>query len=184
MKDEPTVFKTSDPRVLESFTKAKDAHAEWRKAIHEFTKSVHPEAGPMVGTTWGVDNFDGISLVDPIPDGWRVMKQKRGADFLVPKRSVKAGKAAGAQLDALRKAPDVRASLLGMPNLVWHGMGSTSPGVDDRLEDGVLYVTWSTDPIKADKGFSNTAELDLDIWERVKLSEFYALKEAKEQVSA
>lgn len=184
---ELTVFRTSNPVALASFESAVEEYKAWSDRIREFARSAHPDAHPMVGTAWGQDRFDGISMVDPIPDGWRVQKQKLGSTYLVPKRSVKAGKEAATRMDELHRAPDVRASLPGMPNVVWMGMGTTSPGVHPDLEQGALYVTWSGDPTgdKANAGFSKTAEtVDLNLWERVKLSDYYALKEAKESVDA
>lgn len=180
------IFKTTDPVALLAYEEAITEYQLWTDRILAFAKEVHPDAKPMTSTTWGEHRLGGVSKVDPIPDGWRVDKNKSGyEEYLVPRRSVKEGKAWAKRLDELRQAPNVRSALPGMPTNVFSGLALLNPGIEER--DGTLYVIWSEDPRrdKADTGFSKVDAVDESIWEHMKLSEWYAMKEAeKESVDA
>lgn len=170
-----TVFRTSDPAVLAAYNDAIAEHKKWGKEIEAFGREVHPDAKPMVGWAWGERRFDGLSVVDPVPHGWRVKSQKRGEDFMVPNKSLKAGKEWAKRMKELYSAPNVRGALPGMPTNVFSGSTLMHPGIDEK--DGVLYAVWSNDPRNADTGFSKVEKLDESLWEQMKLSEWYAMQE-------
>jgi hypothetical protein len=181
MNDDKVVFRTTHPEVLTAFKQAVDAYDKWGKRIRAFAKEVHPDAKPMVSEAWGDRQLGGISMVEPIPDGWRIDNNKAGYPrYLVPRRSVKAGKEWAKRLDELRNAPSIRSALPGMPSNVVSGISLLNPGLEER--NGVLYATWAEDPrrSKADTGFSKTDTVEESIWEQVKLSEYYAIKESEE----
>lgn len=110
----------------------------------------------------------------PIPDGWRRDRATDGA--IVPDRRRGPGKKLGKQLDGLT-IPDLRKRLPGgMPEMVWNLADGKvhSPGF--AFMGGALYVEWGCDPEKVER----SATLAPEIWERVKLSEYYAVVEREE----
>lgn len=181
MSRDLVVFKTCNEEVLASFHEAVVQHRAWADAIQTFAKEVHPDAKPMVRREnfGGGDRFDGVSVVDPAPEGWRVKNQRTGAPIMVPRLSTKAGKAWNKRLAEVSRAPDVRASLPGMPDGALTGFSWIAPAIEES--DGYLWVKWSHDPMDADLGWSSKHKsVDFSIWERVKLSEFYAMTERQE----
>ena len=179
---ELVVYKSAIPIVLRAWEQATSDYTDWSTGIFTFAKDVHPDAKPIVGSAWGDDRLMGLSVVDPLPDGWRVVKSRRGHDFMIPKQNTKVGKTANVMFEAVRKAPQVLSMLPGMPSVVFAKGSSYTPGT--LTMDGVLYVSWGCDPNDSDLGFSKVDKVDTDLWERVKLSEYYAAKEANESVPA
>lgn len=171
-----TVFRSSHPTVLTAYKESIAKYKAWGKQIVAFAREVHPDARPMVGWAWGERRFDGLTIVDPLPDGWRVKSQKNGEDFMVPNKSLKAGKAWAKRMKELYSAPNVREALPGMVTNVFNGHTLMHPGIEEV--DGVLYAVWSHDPREADTGFSKEEKLDETLWEQMKLSEWYAMQEA------
>lgn len=115
----------------------------------------------------------------PVPDGWR--RDRDTADVIVPDRRRAAGKALAARLDALTM-PDPRRDLpsCGMPEaassaprgrMYWPGM---------QLLGDAVYVTWGCDPERVEEN----GQVDPAVWERVRLSEYYAAVEATEAAEA
>lgn len=101
---------------------------------------------------------------DVVPQGWR----RNGNGNIVPNKRLKAGKAAQAQLDELnRQAPrDLSARLKGMPDRAFAGNHLYEPGAFKH--EGAIYVYWGGAP----------EDVDLEVWDELKLSELYAAKEA------
>jgi hypothetical protein len=165
-----TVYRTTDPAVLATWHATHTAIEEWRQRVEALMAELGMSSrqiwyDEVSGEVYGVSR-DG----DAIPEGWRYDQRRH---CLVPRRSTKEGKAIGARLDAMRR-PDPRA-LQGMPRTTF---AADQPllmtcGVDEMA--GALYVRWS--------GQVREAEVDLTIWARVKLSEYYAVREAAEEVA-
>lgn len=159
-----TIYRTTNPDVLQRWHQVNNDMDGWQKQV-ETTLEAMGMGGRSIyydqvsGRVTGVGHNDG----ETIPDGWR---QDRRNDHLVPRLTTKAGKAAGAKLDALRR-PDPR-DLKGMPKHAFAGLSFLTCGL--AFMDGALYVRWSK-PIREQ-------EVDLTIWERVKLSAYYAVVEA------
>lgn len=175
------VFRSDKQEVLDALHAAKDAYLEWSDRIEAFAAEVHPDSKPMVRrqNRGGGDRFDAVSVREPVPEGWRVKTQREGADLMVPRLSTKAGKAWNERLNEIREAPDIRSSLPGMPSGGLDGLAYVAPGIEEH--DGAVWVIWSCDPDAMDSGWSRTSKkVDGFIWERVKLSEYYAMKEALE----
>ncbi|MFI7449578.1 hypothetical protein ACIBQX_18925 [Nonomuraea sp. NPDC049714] len=161
-----TVYRTTNADVLKRWhetAKAREAWGEQMKAFlaeHGFGKRQVWTIN-ITGYIAGIEHDDG-----DVPEGWRIDRYGR----LVPRRSTKAGKAIAAKLDALRQ-PDPRASLPGMPGECLVSLALLTCGL--RVIDDALFATWSQ-PIPEER-------VDLDIWERIKLSEYYAAIEADDE---
>ena len=108
---------------------------------------------------------------EPVPDAWR--RDRKNPDVIVPARRTKAGRDIHDRLATLAR-PCPRHNLPGgMPKMAISGLALMHPGVD-RIGDTV-YVTWSGEL----KG-GDADRVDLDVWQRIKLSEYYAAVEAAE----
>lgn len=166
-----TVYRSTHPDVLAAWNKAEQRAAEivnQRKAFlaeHGFTERTIAVRGQwMIGVAHPEDQ--------PVPDGWRHDRSLTGA--IVPARRTTAGKKIGAQLDKLT-LPSPRKNLPGgMPEMAWGDHRMYRPGI--ALIGDAIYVKWGCDPETVDQ----MAKVDRDVWERVKLSEYYAVLEAEE----
>lgn len=161
-----TVYRTTNADVLKRWHDTNAAVTEWAKTL-EIALEEMGVGGRMAfydqvsGRVIGVAAHGG-----PIPEGWR---RDRSHDRIVPARSTKPGKAIGARLDALRR-PEVR-DLPGMPKHAMPGLCLLTVGLEEI--DGVVYAKWSR-PISED-------EVDLAVWERVKLSEYFRVLEEQQE---
>ncbi|MDP4501017.1 hypothetical protein [Nonomuraea turcica] len=160
-----TIYRTTSPAVLQRWHDTENAIEAWGKQV----EAALAELG-MGDRTIYYDQVSGritgISTeADDIPDGWRM---DRRTYHLVPRLTSKAGKAIGAKLDSLRR-PDPR-DLPGMPKHAFAGLSFLTCGL--AFMGGALYAQWSK-PIPEHN-------VDLATWERVKLSEYYAVLEAHE----
>ncbi|MEW9530733.1 hypothetical protein [Microbispora sp. NPDC049125] len=158
------VYRSARPQVVSAYQAAFAALEEWAKQTEEVLAR-RGLSGRMVYYTnsdnrlVGVGHNDG----DDIPDGWR-FDHKRGC--LVPRLTSAEGKRIAAELAELRK-PDPREAAPGMPkNILASGQFMTC-GMD--LMEGAVYAWWP-DSIPVE-------QVDLTLWEPVKLSEYYALVE-------
>lgn len=159
-----TVYRTTNPAIVKQWHDTNAAVTEWAKTLEAALEEMGV-GGRMAfydsvsGRVIGVAAKGGA-----IPEGWR---RDRSHDRIVPARSTKPGKAIGAKLDALRR-PEVR-NLPGMPKHAMPGLCLLTIGL--RFMDGAVYAKWSR-PIPED-------EVDLSIWQRVKLSVYYAVLETE-----
>lgn len=113
-----------------------------------------------------------------IPEGWRRDSKTYGA--IVPARRSPTGKKIGKRIDAL-PTPSLRAALLGgMPEMAWDLENNfiCHPGVEQFGD--AIYVKWDCDPEKVERDI----HLDPNIWQRIKLSEYYAAVEARDEADA
>lgn len=169
---DPVVYRTRDPEVLAAYRAAWDAIRAYVDAV----KAVLDEYGAGEYQVWTDANgfhpgqICGIDIPedrDP-PEGWRMQ-----GDYAVPDKRTGKGRALCKALESVTHPGDPLSALDGMPSLVFTGTGLARPGAVP-LEDGTgLYVTWTTGPEQCRDG-----EVDRAIWERVKLSEYHAAKEA------
>lgn len=160
-----TVYRSTDPEVLRRWHDTKAAVEAWgdklKAALHDLGMGDRQVWYDQIsGRLMGLARGEGET-----PDGWRI---DRRTGYLVPRLTTKAGKEIGAKLSALRR-PDPR-DLIGMPKHVFVSLSLLTCGL--KLLDGALYVHWSQ-PIPED-------EVDLTLWERVRLSEYYAVVEREE----
>jgi hypothetical protein len=119
--------------------------------------------------TWGAwggdDQLIGIMARGDLPSAdWR-----RDGDAFVPRRGSKAQKALSDRFNEIKR-PDFRKDIPGMPSNHFSGCGVVAPGAERHGD--ALYVLWSTDQVEP--------KVDTTIWERIKLSEFYAVRELED----
>lgn len=180
------VYRATDPTIMESARAWRERAKQWQAECLVFAAKYAAEFGRTdvspVSTAYanGSRHLTGLTHdgSSQVPTGWRlVMGSQRSPDCLVPVRRSKTGKVVGAQMDALILEaffPE------GMPNTVFHEDHWYSPGIEVHGDD--LYVTWGFDPAECsswEKGFG-PGVFDSSRWERVKLSEYHAMKEAEE----
>lgn len=114
----------------------------------------------------------------PIPEGWR--RDSRTAGAIVPDRRRAVGKKLGKRLDGLTM-PDLRKIMPGgMPHMVWNLAVNKLHWPGFEFMGGALYVKWGCDPAQVERAET----LDLEVWERVKLSEYYAAVEREAEAVA
>lgn len=178
-----SVYRTTDAETVAAFKAAGELRASWGNRVVAFAESIVDGGKALTSYGFGSEHFVGIKFVhgDKIPDGWRVHVSKRGWDYLVPRRSTKAGKAIAKEFDALGNAPSARAALMSMPDGFLGGDGEGigiayhSPGA--ALDGDVLTVVWGVVLPEAQEANVGAQ------WERVPLSVYYAEREAVEAAS-
>ena len=140
----------------------------WRGSLTEFLTAQGLDAAAVYITSFGA--LSAVRNPGTVPDGWRV-KGKTESDKIVPDKRRKTGRDAAARLEELRK-PQLREALPGkMPSLSFTRTGLMQPGV--RCMAGTVWVTWD--------GFPDDAtDLDMDVWEQARLSEYYTALEQDE----
>ena len=179
------VYRSRDPRVLaviESFEAETKAWAE--KAAALLAELGFGDRKWMVQRPPDGMRITGITVRDGDrenpPPGWRIIDHAGPA--LRPNRRLKAGKEAQTRIDQCQPPKHPRARLPGMPGCYFSATAIHFPNLGD-LGDGAVYVDWSTrvPELTADldpKEKKRRGGVDLAIWERVKLSEYYAAVEA------
>lgn len=161
-----TVYRTVDPGILATWHATREAMTAWPPKVEALMEDLGVGGRKILfdsvsGRVWGVDD-DGSA----IPEHWRLDNRRA---CLMPRRSTRDGKKIAARIDAMRR-PDPR-DLKGMPSTTFADDEPTlcTCGVEEI--DGTLYVTWSA--------AIPEREVDLTLWERLKLSEYYAIQEAQ-----
>ncbi|TMR11058.1 hypothetical protein ETD86_37070 [Nonomuraea turkmeniaca] len=161
-----TAYRTTHPDALAAWRSAADAREEWGKQMDAFLAE-HGLSGRTVwvshsGRVFGIEHVHDTD----VPEGWRIDSR---TGHLMPRLAKKAGKLIDARLDEL-KQPDPRDAMPGMPKDCFVSLALLTCGL--ALLGEALYATWSR-PIPEE-------QVDLTIWERIKLSEYYAAWEAHE----
>ncbi|WP_188187987.1 hypothetical protein [Nonomuraea sp. SYSU D8015] len=164
-----TVYRSTHPDALTAWHTAADARQEWTKQMQAFLDE-HGFGKRTVyvghsGRVLGIEHVDG----EDAPDGWRV-DQRTG--YLMPRLKTRAGKQIDARLAELVQ-PDPRNKMPGMPMQCFVSLALLTCGM--RIIRDTLYAEWSR-PIPQD-------QVDSAIWQRIKLSEYYAAREADEAVA-
>lgn len=177
-KPDRVVYRSTHPDVLAHWEKTGSAEAQqaWRERVNQ-TLAELGFADRRFATTDGFETIEvtGVEHQDgeEIPVGWKTTKKLFGA--IVPDKRRAAGKRAAERLATLT-APSPRRKLPGgMPGACFASAGFAlmRPGLA-RHGDAV-YVTWS------DELEEPTADkIDPAVWERVKLSEYYAVLERED----
>lgn len=176
------VYKSGHRTVLE-------AVGEWRKARQAFSDDLHAFVTRHIGegrsglVVNGVKEirFVGVERLrgekEPPSELWRA-DDRNG---WVPRRTTKAGKQLAAEMAAIT-APDLFGTLPGMPREYWDVLQPDcshkvfTPGF--RVSDAeVVWVTWGTARMLDDPKWN----VDDQLWERAKLSEYYAAIEADDE---
>ena len=165
-----TVYRSTHPDALRRWHATTEAMDAWSEKMQATLITLGVDGrevwyDQVSGRIIGLGHTGG----DDVPEGWRVDAR---TGYLVPRRSTKAGKQIAAVLDGMRR-PDPRA-LPGMPAQVMAGVHFLTCGLE--YMGGALYVRWSR-PIPEKL-------VDSAIWERIKLSEYYAALEAHQAQEA
>lgn len=164
--DEGFVYRSGDDAVLDWWQDAEGTMREFYAAAREF--AARYDRNPHMLHGWG-SSLVGLDPTDADydspPDGWRLHRgTERQGDWLTPIRRSNAGKALYAEIEAIRTKGDPRHKL---PGWKWE-MFRAEPGL--FLHDGYVWMHTGT-----------TDGVDVDVWEPVRLSEFYAAREAKDE---
>lgn len=164
-----TVYRSSHPDVLSAWETTERKHQSIGILRRTLLDELGFEGRPGLITDTHLLGVEHRPEHGPIPEGWR--QDSRTPEAIVPDRRRSLGKKIAVRFEALRM-PDPR-SFPGMPGTCVTGGRFLECSV--REMDGALYVGWSH-PIPE-------KHLDLDRWERVKLSEYYAAKEAADEAA-
>lgn len=164
------VYRSTHPDVAKAIADYQEAFTAWRaeadKLAAEFGFPGRPFAVAFgLGSRWVV-GFEHTKS-DPIPTGWR-KAERDGMQVIVPDRRRKSGKEISARMEACKPPADLRSSLPGMPAHSWTDTGIYTPAL--REMDGAVWVIWK----------AAVPDVDTALWERVKLSTYYAALEAEE----
>jgi hypothetical protein len=166
-------YRSDAPAVLEAMESWQADMQARHERVKEFDERHNPD-GKLTLRIWRwpsyrIAYFEG----DDAPEGWR--RNKRGR--IVPDKRTRAGKQIAAEIEAIHKSPlgTLAGRLPGMPEHTISGDRWLSPGI--FLHDGAVYVHWEARPV-SNARTSEFDEVDTAIWSELKLSEFYAAKEA------
>ena len=178
---DPVIYRSRTPEVPAAWKAACEALSAYIAA----TQAILDEAGfagwPAFRNngSWSYGKIAGIGVPDSeeMPDGWRAAKH-----CAVPDKRTKAGREMQARLDAVKHPGALTGHLPGMAADVLNGMSGYIVSPDIRVLGESVYAEWSADPERAEVSFSNrTTQVDHDLWERVKLSDYYAEREAEDE---
>jgi hypothetical protein len=177
MSTDKVVYKSTHPDVLAHHIR----HTERSTAWHHQLKTAIADLGFEGANVWMADNTV-AGIVRPrgaeVPHGWR-WDRTAAEPVIVPARKTAEGKRLGRLLEGLTR-PDVRTQMPGgMPRhstaareIAFLSCGFVQVG-------GAVFVTWSTE-IRS----SDADRIDPAVWERIKLSEFYAAIEAQSEAAS
>jgi hypothetical protein len=161
-----TIYRSSHPDVLAAWDKARDDEDAYNQRLATQMKAWGFDHTKIYvsSSAWGAPRLMAIVHHGELPTGWR-NEGGRDSGRIVPYRK---NKELAAQFDALVIMPSVRKALRseGMPDHAFRSLSVTAPGISRR--DDTVWVHWrDVEP----EGVG-------DKWERVKLSDFYAMVEA------
>lgn len=187
------VYRSTAPAVLERLARFDRERRAWSDAVEALWREAGFPEGTVAwitrgGVAWG-DRLSGLQLPEgaTAPKGWVAAKDRDG--HYLPNRGSKVGRAAGDLVKQLGTAPSIGSVLTdcGMPRLIMSGLSMRQPALNSEGEPPTaLWVGWSIDPeavalhARANGGEPRRENGDIDMahWDRVPLSEFYALIEA------
>lgn len=184
----PPVFATSAPAIVDAYLTARHAARAARLRAIAAAEEIGLNKGPVVRRgVWGTPNaIVGLFTDDPAnpPEGWRYIKSR---ERLEPVHGA-AGEAARAWLKTYQLPTDPRMVLhnLGLPR---HGRKPHPNGFSEMLTEprivahnGMLWANYG-DSVPDDR-FSSVPGPDGGLWQRRKVSEFYAAAEAADEIAA
>jgi hypothetical protein len=176
---DPIVYRSEDARVLTAWKGACEAITEYVRQTQAVLDAAGLTGRPVYRSTgaWSWGEVRGIGLGDDgAPDGWRVSP---GAAYAVPNLRTAAGRKVRDALKAIKHPGEPVQKLPGMPANVITGMSGMVRTPDVRVLGEAVWAEWDTDPEKCEMSFSGrSTAVDYQMWERVKLSEYYAAREA------
>jgi len=174
-----SAYRSSHPSVLDEWNAWQEQIAAWRTRVREFMAD-YPGDYRCVDRG---QRIIGLALPAPGLDMglWRHQHSAGFGPILVPRKLRKHEERHGesvvlrARFDAL--ACHRALALPGMPDTVMLGSHWYSPGAMQR--EGAVWVNWSItyEHVEADNTWASR-QFDGDLWQRARVSEFYAAKEA------
>lgn len=188
------IYRTSDQRVLDVWDANQrnyDEYLERRRVQLEAWGFERDIAIYTSNSAFGGARWEGIAWPedqDP-PQYWR--RDRNTPSMIVPRRSG-AGKRIGNEFSALMQVPSPRGDLakVGMPSMVMRGesggmyvntyAAKRCEEIVNGLRKDVVWVRWNIDPNPQQESEDGDrhAFVDTDVWELIKLSEYYAMVEA------
>jgi hypothetical protein len=176
------VYRSSAPEVTRAWDDALRALDDYRVATTDALEAARVGGYPVYRHAghWSFGRVSGIQVADgaDVPEGWRIV---RDTDRAMPDKRTKAGRAIWQALEDIELPGNPLSRLPGMPADLLTGLRLISPSV--RLIGDALYAVWAADPAGNTGDLRRSGqpcEVDLNLWERVKLSEYYAVIEALE----
>jgi hypothetical protein len=170
MSETTVAYRSASPAAVEAWKTWQADMKSQQERVAEFIARHNPD-GALDARVWHSPGyrfayFEG----DTAPEGWRKSPNGR----ILPDKRTKPGKAAAGELGALTtEGPGALVSRLdGMPEHAVANGRMYSPG--SFFHDGAVYVSWGARP----------EEEPSSEWEELKLSEFYAAKEAYDPAHA
>jgi hypothetical protein len=173
-----TVFRSTHPDTLAAWDDVHKRAEEVDRARRTLLDELGFEGRPGFIGDIGIYGVQHLDEHGPVPDGWR--RDANTYEAIVPDRRRKIGKEVGEKFEALNM-PDLRKALPGrMPVTVLNLEISKRHWPAIKRFDDAVYVVWGCDPEKLERG----DRIDSKVWERIKLSEYYAVVEAAEAAQA
>ena len=182
---------TTDPDQIAAYDRWLDDYENHKAKVAELCDTLGVEITDVMISSWGkVTTISGFRSPHPMrlwsghpdhqapPPGWRVDKK---TDYLVPIRRTKKDRESEANkaLDEVRRLPNVRAYLAGLPTEIClddRDFGGTIYGVNYRRGASCVWAYSGGDPDRDPEKRANSA-IDTDIWHRQRLSTLIALIE-------
>lgn len=181
-------YKTTDPRIIERVRSYEAQSLVAEEALRRLKSQFDPDDLFTVMQT-SRNTFAYFVEKEPgstPPDGFHRTEHK-GRDVIVPDRRTAAGRQAAELIASHNESVPMPAvyGLVGMPALLIEsqpdGDHAYSPGVVCS-EDGTVYAVWRCHEEPGSQGHRGTRPgapaVDLSVWQKVPLSEFYAFYES------
>lgn len=178
MSNDPVIYRSTAPEALDHYQGVLDTIAVVRQRREDFIAELGMPGRKIAqmggGAGYKMTGVQHLPEHGDIPTGWKLDRDLSGC--IKPDTRTAPGRRIAKRMEELT-LPTARKDLPGgMPEMVWDMEGGpmARPGVQ-RME-GAVYVRWPFDPEQADKGL----KIDPEVWERVKLSDYYAVVERNE----
>lgn len=197
MSDFVACYKSGHRLVIEAWEAYEADHERFSRELKVLTAEMWPstaigegEVGfkpvPIISTSsWdpGRQTLYGWSWrfgVTP-PEGWKTTDDSNTGYAITPKRSTKAGKAIVKRMESVGRVEGL--NLPGMPLKIL-ALPSIHSCAGERHGD-CIYIGWGIDPETIDvRSTPGGKNVDLSLWKRIKVSEFFAAREDDERVEA
>jgi hypothetical protein len=172
---EPTVYRSTHDAALAAWDAAHARAEEIGKARRALLDELGFAGRPALIDERDIIGVQHLPEHGPIPSGWRHDRDTSNA--IVPDKRNREGKTVAEKLGKLRMPG--RGALLvgGLPEMALDLDTSRAHWPSIARMDGAIYVRYGCDPEKKERG----NRIDFQIWERIKLSEYYLAVEAEAQ---
>lgn len=174
-KDSLVAFKATDPAVLEIWNIWSVEMTAQRERLSAFRKEIDPDGlldlrvRNQSTIAWTPFTCKPDTKDFTAPAGWS-WRHSKDYDYMAPKRNTKIGAEWQKRIDEVNAQAPKSLSFPGMPATVWahREQGTYILSFGSFEYEGAVYVYWTALPEGVDR----------TIWTELKLSAFYAVKEA------